>query len=277
MGKMESNKLKIVFCGDVVGKPGRSALAGLLPAIVEEHSPDLVIANGENAAGGYGISRGVFAELCELGVDVVTSGNHIWSMAETGELLEQEPNLLRPANYPPTAPGRGFGIFHTQKGMPVGVVNLSGRVEMSPMDCPFRCFDDIWEELRGITPIIIVDFHAEATSEKQALAMYADGRASAVLGTHTHVPTADARITAKGTAVITDVGMCGVVEGAIIGNDAEEALEKFLTGVSRRIKPARGIPELMGALLSVDAVSGRACAIEPLRRRMESMPNTNDS
>jgi metallophosphoesterase (TIGR00282 family) len=270
-----NNQLKIVFCGDVVGKPGRHALANLLPAIGEEYNPDFIIANGENAAGGYGISRSIYTELCELGVDVITSGNHIWSLAETGILLEQEQNILRPANYPPSAPGRGWGIFHTGEGIPIAVVNLSGRVEMTPVDCPFRCFDDIWDELRGTTNVVIVDFHAEATSEKQALALYADGRASAVLGTHTHVPTADARITHKGTAVITDVGMCGVVEGSIIGNDAEEALAKFLTGVSRRIKPAKGIPELQGVLLTVDAVSGRACHLEMLHLRMENKAEAN--
>jgi len=265
-----SNLLKIVFCGDIVGKPGRSALANLLPAIVEEHDPDLIVANGENAAGGYGISRSVYTELCELGIDVITSGNHIWSLAETGILLEQEQNILRPANYPPSAPGRGWGIFHTREGIPIAVVNLNGRVEMTPVDCPFRCFDAIWDDLRGATNVVIVDFHAEATSEKQALAMYLDGRASAVLGTHTHVPTADARITPKGTAVMCDVGMCGVVDGAIIGNDADEALAKFLTGVSRRIKPAKGIPELMGVLLKVNGVSGRVCSLETLRRKMET-------
>jgi len=198
----------VLFLGDIIGRPGRRAMDKFLPGLIKKYAPSMIIANGENAAGGSGITEDIGNELF-LRVDVLTSGNHIWDKKEALPYLDREPRLLRPANYPPGNPGRSSYVFQHDSGVKAAVLNLQGRVFMEPLDCPFRRADEEIAALSVQTPIIIVDFHAEATSEKQALGWYLDGRASAVIGTHTHVPTADEKLLPKGTAYITDAGMVG--------------------------------------------------------------------
>lgn len=222
--------MNILFIGDIVGKPGRRAVKELLPGIVQEHAVDFVIANGENAATGNGLTSSVLRELFGYGIDVVTSGNHIWKKKEIIPELDNEPRLLRPANYPPGAPGRGHGVYTAKNGEKVGVLNLMGRVYMAPIDCPFRAADILVTELKKETDIIIVDMHAEATSEKIAMGWYLDGRVNAVLGTHTHVATADWKILPKGTAYQTDVGMTGGFDG-VLGVKKETIIKRFMDQV----------------------------------------------
>ena len=216
------DKKGVLFIGDVIGRPGRRALVKHLPVLKEKLSPDVIIVNAENAAGGIGITDKVSQELLNH-ADVLTSGNHIWDKKEALPLLESEPRLLRPANYPPVNPGKGTFILDKGKHK-VGILNLQGRVFMEPIDCPFRVADREIESMRSTTPIIIVDFHAEATSEKQAMGWYLDGRVSAMIGTHTHVPTADEKILPRGTAYVTDVGMIGGYE-SVIGIKKEQAIK----------------------------------------------------
>lgn len=230
--------MKLLFIGDIVGKAGRKILSEQLDRLIDRHYVDLVVANGENAAAGYGLTVPVLKELFNAGVDVVTSGNHIWDKREIYPALEQEERLLRPANYPSGLPGRGTGVYETAAGVKVGVINLEGRVFMKNLECPFRMADELVAELRRSTAIIFVDFHAEATSEKQALGYYLDGRVSAVVGTHTHVQTADEKILAAGTGYLTDVGMSGS-QDAIIGNQKEAALDRFLTQLPVRLEVAK--------------------------------------
>ncbi|WP_029910956.1 TIGR00282 family metallophosphoesterase [Pelobacter seleniigenes] len=256
--------MKLLFIGDIVGRAGRKALSENLDRLVDRHLVDLVVANGENAAAGYGLTASVLAELFAAGVDVVTSGNHIWDKREINPILEREDRLLRPANYPPGLPGRGSGVFETAAGIKVGVVNLEGRVFMKNLDCPFRSADALIAELRRATPLILVDFHAEATSEKQAMGFYLDSRVSAVIGTHTHVQTADERILAGGTGYLTDVGMTGS-QDAIIGNQKEPALERFLTQQPVRLEAAKKDPQLCGVLLTLNETTGRCEGIERLQ------------
>lgn len=251
-----------LFLGDIIGRPGRRALKKFLPVLLEKYSPSLVVANGENAAGGIGITPDICRQLLAQ-VDVLTSGNHIWDKREAVEYLDQEPRLLRPANYPSPNPGKGIYSFETQEGFIVAVLNLQGRVFMEPIDCPFRAADRELMSLgkRNGTTIIFVDFHAEATSEKQAMGWYLDGRVSAVIGTHTHVPTADERILPQGTAFITDVGMVGGRE-SVIGLKKEQAIQRFLTS-----RPQRFEPEKLGLIFSsvfieVDTQTGRAISIQ---------------
>ncbi len=254
--------MKILFIADIVGKPGRQALARILPGLIQEEQIDFVIANGENAAGGLGLTPATMEEIKACGVDVVTSGNHIWKRTEILEAVSL-PELLRPANYPPEAPGRGWGIFD-KKSLKIAVVNLQGRVFMEPSDCPFRAADIAVEKAVRHTPVIIVDIHAEATSEKLALARYLDGRVSAVIGTHTHVQTSDARILEGGTAFISDAGMTGSPDG-IIGVEKEEIIKKFITGMPFRFKVAGGNEMLEGVIINADNDTGRAVSIEPVR------------
>ncbi len=232
--------MKLLFIGDIVGRAGRKMLSEHLDRLIDRHYVDLVVANGENAAAGYGITLPVLKELYNAGgVDVVTSGNHIWDKKEIYSALERDDRLLRPANYPEGLPGVGSGgVFETAAGVKVGVLNLEGRVFMKNLDCPFRSADDLVAELRKLTPVIFVDFHAEATSEKQALGYYLDGRVSAVVGTHTHVQTADEKILSGGTGYLTDVGMSGS-QDAIIGNQKEAALDRFLTQLPVRLEVAK--------------------------------------
>lgn len=246
--------MRVLFIGDVIGKPGRRALQVLLPSLRRELTPDLVIANGENAAGGNGLTLDTAHEILSAGVDVITSGNHIWDQKEFLPHLDGELPVLRPLNYPPGVPGKGY----LQRGEVV-VVNLQGRTFMAPIDCPFRTADDLLHRLTHAR-IIIVDFHAEATSEKQAMGWYLDGRVSAVLGTHTHVPTADPRILPKGTAFVTDVGMCGPYN-SIIGVEVQDVLERFLLQTPKRFTVASGPAVLNAVLIDIDDQSGRALSI----------------
>ncbi len=256
--------MKLLFIGDIVGRAGRRTLVDHLDHLIDRYLVDLVVANGENAAAGYGITGSVLKELFSAGVDVVTSGNHIWDRKEVMALLDHEARLLRPANYPPGLPGAGSGVFETAAGIKVGVMNLEGRVFMRDLDCPFRAADGLIEELKRETPIIFVDFHAEATSEKQAMGFYLDGRVSAVVGTHTHVQTADERILAGGTGYLTDVGMSGS-QDAIIGNEKGPALERFLTQLPVRLEVAKKDPQLSAVLLTIDEETGHCEQIERIQ------------
>lgn len=251
--------------GDVVGQPGRRAVSRLIPGLRQELGLDLVIANGENAAGGYGITPDTAEELLHGGVDILTSGNHIWDQKEIIPQLDEGLPLLRPANYP-AAPGRGYLI---QDG--VMVLNLMGRLFMPTLDCPFQAANRALAEVQeqGESPaVVIVDFHAEATSEKQALGWYLDGRVSAVIGTHTHVGTVDARILPKGTAYLTDVGMTGPVN-SVIGSDANAVIDRFLTGMPQRAAVAGGPALLNAVMVEVDRETGQALAIQRIDRRLE--------
>jgi metallophosphoesterase (TIGR00282 family) len=250
----------VLFLGDVIGRTGRRAMERFLPSLVKKHAPSMIIANGENAAGGSGITEEIGKELF-LQVDVLTSGNHIWDKKEALPYLGREPRLLRPANYPPVNPGRHSYVFQRADGVKAAVLNLQGRVFMEPLDCPFRRADEEVAALAAQTPLIIIDFHAEATSEKQALGWYLDGRVSAVVGTHTHVPTADERILPKGTAYITDVGMVGG-RNAVIGISREQALQRFLTSRPQRFEPSRDGLFLSCVFIRIDPETGKALSIE---------------
>jgi len=256
--------LKILFIGDIVGRAGRRILADCLDRLVDRHYIDLVVANGENAAAGFGLTAAIVHELFGYGVDVLTSGNHIWDKREIMDTLDREDRLLRPANYPGGLPGRGAGIFSSAAGVKVAVINLEGRVFMKNLDCPFRIGEALVAEAKESTPIVLVDFHAEATSEKQALGHYLAGKASAVVGTHTHVQTADEKILASHTGYLTDAGMTGS-QDAIIGNQKEPALERFLTQLPVRLEAAKRDPLLCGVLLTINEETGRCEAIERIQ------------
>jgi metallophosphoesterase (TIGR00282 family) len=252
--------VRILFVGDVIGKPGRRILARTLPRLVDEHGADYVVVNVENAAGGFGVTADVLSELGELPIHCMTSGNHIWDKKEVGDLFDREPRLLRPANYPDGNPGRGVHVGECANGTPVATVNLEGQVFMRQLDSPFRVAERV---LAGLDPgvrIVLVDFHAEATSEKQALGLFLDGRVSAVLGTHTHVPTADERILAGGTAFQTDLGMTGPFD-SIIGMDREAVMKRFLTGMPTRFEVAQHDVRLCGLLVDIDNWSGHAIEV----------------
>ena len=257
--------MRILFIGDIVGKPGREAIAQLLPGLRDEFDPELVIANAENAAEGRGITRDIVRELLGRGVDVLTTGNHVWARGDELELLDTEPRVLRPANYPPGTRGRGWGIYRTSRGSLIGVANLIGRALMEPVDDPFRLADEIIAEVTRQTPLLFIDFHAETTSEKTAFGWHCAGRASAVVGTHTHVQTADERLLPGGTAYITDAGMCGP-ENSVIGMEVEGSLARFRTQLPSRLRVAEGAATLCGVLVDIDGTTGRALKIERLRR-----------
>ncbi|NLO06018.1 MAG: TIGR00282 family metallophosphoesterase [candidate division WS1 bacterium] len=259
----------IIHVGDVVGKPGRRAISRLLPGLVKEHQPALVIVNGENVAGGSGITISTAEELFAAGADVITTGNHVWTQREAEKLIAKDSRVLRPANYPPGTPGSGAGVFPVRSGAgKVGVVCMLGRVFMRELDCPFRGMDEIIEWMRHETSIIVVDLHAEATSEKNAFSRYLDGRVSAVLGTHTHVQTADERILPGGTAHITDVGMTGATE-SIIGVEIEPVLKRFVTQMPARFDPPKSGPVVLcGAVLEVDPESGRTWQIKRINEEL---------
>ena len=264
-------KISFLFLGDIIGRPGRKALKKYLPAFVEKHSPSLIIANGENAAGGLGITEKVAQELFTQ-IDVLTSGNHIWDKKEALDYLDREPRLLRPANYPSQNPGKGTYVFEESRRNKIGILNLQGRVLMEPIDCPFRTADKELKKLKALTPVIIVDFHAEATSEKQAMGWYLDGKVSAVIGTHTHVPTADERILPQGTAFITDVGMIGGYN-SVIGMRRDQSLKRFLTGRPQRFEPAKGGVFLSAVFVEVDLQTGKALS---LRREIIAEEESGD-
>ena len=259
--------MKLLFIGDVNARPGREALAALLPGLLEEYGPQLVIANGENAAHGLGITPRIADEMFDLGVDLITGGNHLFDRREIVDYLAEQPRLLRPANYPRGVPG--FGVFVGEAGgVPFMATTLAGRVFMPPLDCPFRALDRLLADEGSGIAVRIVDFHAEATSEKVALGLHADGRLSALIGTHTHVQTADERVLPGGTACITDVGMTGPHDG-VIGVRADLILRRFLTGLPARFEPAEGKVILHAVLVDIDEASGRARSIERIRRRHE--------
>lgn len=253
--------VKILFIGDIVGSPGRQAVSRLLHRIVDQHRIDLVIANGENAAGGFGITEEKARELFSLGIDVLTSGNHVWDKKEAFPYIRREERLLRPANYPPDTIGRGSTMVRTAGGVNVAVLNLEGRVFMNGLDCPFRVADREIVHLREQASVIIVDFHAEATSEKMSLGWHLDGRVSAVIGTHTHVQTADERILPGGTAYITDVGMTGSFD-SVIGVRKDLAIERFLTQMPVRFEIAKKDIRLNGIVVDVDEASGKSLSVE---------------
>lgn len=254
-----------IFClGDIVGKPGRLALRERLAPLQRQWNIDAVIANGENASGGIGLTAESCRELLGIGVTVLTSGNHIWKHKDIYSVLNKEPRLLRPANYPDSAPGRGLGVYELAGGQRMAVINLLGRTYMDALECPFRTADALLASIPEDVTIRIVDFHAEATSEKKALGWYLDGRVSAVLGTHTHVQTADAMLLAQGTAYLTDLGMCGV-EASVLGMDKNVIIDRFLTRLPQRFKPGAGRGSLNGALVDIDDETGRALSIQLVR------------
>lgn len=260
--------VKLLFVGDIVGKPGRYALSRELHRLIDRHSIDLVIANGENAAGGFGITAETAGELFSLGVDFLTTGNHVWDKKDAVEFISRSGKLIRPANYPSGAPGRGSAIVATAAGTKIGILNLEGRVFMNNLDCPFRSADQEIEDLRKETAIILVDFHAEATSEKMALAWYLDGRVTAVIGTHTHVQTADERILSVGTAYMTDVGMTGSFD-SVIGIRKEEAIQRFLTQLPAKFEVAKKDVRLNAVVVTADEKSGHALNIERISMACE--------
>ena len=248
--------------GDIYGEPGRQALAKLLPGLRREHAIDFCVVNVENAAGGFGVTPAMARQFLEQGVDVMTSGNHIWDKREIVEYITKENLLLRPANFPAGTPGVGHVTVKVGPHR-VAVVNLMGRVFMLPIDCPFRKADEIVPELRAETPIVLVDMHAEATSESLAMGWHLDGRVSAVVGTHRHVQTADERVLPGGTAYITDLGMTGPTEG-VIGVDREQILQRFLHQMPTRFETAKGPAALHGVVIVVDPDTGRASSIRRL-------------
>lgn len=263
-----SNPITLIFIGDVVGRPGRRAAAARLPMLIARHKPELVIANVENVAGGTGVTSETLKEMDDCGCNVYTSGNHIWHKPEGLRMLDTHPRLLRPANYPRRNPGRGCGVFQGRSGLKIGVMNLAGRVFMDPSQAnssPFDAAETALAEIGCETHVSLVDIHAEATSEKVALGWYLNGRVSAVVGTHTHVQTADERVLPGGTAYITDVGMTGPVD-SVIGMGKKAIIEKFLTGMPRRFEVARGGQLGFNAVLvKIYYSSGRAFHIERMQ------------
>jgi metallophosphoesterase (TIGR00282 family) len=255
--------MKLLFVGDVIGKPGRRAVQHLLPRIVDQHRIDYAVVNVENSAGGFGVTPEVLREIQDLPIDVYTTGNHVWDKKEGVEILDRHPKLLRPANYPQGNPGRGLHLGETAAGIPVAVINLEGLVYMSNLDSPFHTADRLLKGLDLKYKVILVDFHAEVTSEKQAMGFYLDGRVSAVLGTHTHVPTADERILPQGTALQTDAGMTGPYE-SVIGMRADKVLHRFLLQTKASFEVAKRDVRLAGAVIDVDEATGKARSIERL-------------
>jgi hypothetical protein len=259
--------MRLLFLGDVVGRAGRDAVVAELPRLREDYALDFVIINGENAAGGFGITEVIATQLLEAGADVITAGNHVWDQREALVFIERQPCLLRPANLPAGAPGRGAGVFKAASGGRVLVVSVMGRVFMDAIDDPFTALDQAIGECRMTETVdaVVVDMHAEATSEKQAVAHYLDGRVSMVVGTHTHVPTADARILAGGTAYVTDIGMCGDYD-SILGFEKSGPLNRFLTHLPNgRFQPADGPAALSGLAVDTNDATGLAVAVAPVR------------
>lgn len=252
--------MKIFLVGDVIGEPGRKALTQHLPEVRERHGFDYLVVNVENLAGGFGVTAPTCREIVNLGADVLTSGNHIWDKRDVFDLIPAEPRLLRPHNYPPGCPGTGLHIGTASDGTRIAVLNLQGRVFMPPIDCPFRSADQVLEEIRGRVDIVVVDLHAEATSEKVAMGWHLDGRVAAVVGTHTHVQTADERVLPGGTAYLTDLGMTGPYD-SVIGVDTQAVLRRFLNALPARFETAKGNLRLCGAVVDVDSATGRARSI----------------
>jgi metallophosphoesterase (TIGR00282 family) len=252
--------MNILFIGDIFASPGRVVVARRLQEIISAEKIQLAIANAENSAGGFGITPSIAEELFSLGLDVITSGNHIWDKKEIFDYLPREPRLLRPANYPAGLPGSGLLVAKARNGVPIAVIDLQGRVHLPAIDDPFRTADHILSTLDAAVKVRFVDFHAEVTSEKMAMGWYLDGRVSAVIGTHTHIPTADERILPGGTAYQTDVGMTGPYD-SVIGSEKSLAIRRFLTGMPIRLDNAKTGAELHAVIVTVDPGSGRATAI----------------
>jgi 2',3'-cyclic-nucleotide 2'-phosphodiesterase len=260
--------MRLLFLGDVVGRPGRRALGALLPRLIAHEGVQFVVANCENASGGKGVDPDAAEELYDAGVDVLTSGNHIWQHRAIVDYIRQNPRLLRPLNFAPGVPGRGWTVHRTTRAeAPVGVLNLIGRVFMPPADCPFRAAEEAVEVLRRETSVILVDMHGEATSEKVAMGRFLDGKVSAVAGSHTHVQTADEGIQPGGTAYLTDAGMCGP-EASVLGMKTDGVLRRFLNQMPVHFEVASGPVIVQGMLVDVDAKSGRATAVHRLRERV---------
>jgi len=255
--------MHVLFIGDIFGKPGRKILQEKLPSLISDYNVDFCLANAENAAGGFGITPQIADELLESELDILTSGNHVWDKRQIVPYLDLQPRLLRPHNYPASAPGTGIFLGKSRHGTPIGVLNIQGRVFMPSLDCPFSIGRSAVEQLRRQAQVVVVDVHAEATSEKQALAWYLDGQVSAIIGTHTHVQTADERILPKGTAYITDVGMTGPHD-SVIGSVPELALDRFLRQMPIRLEPALGNIRLCAVVVDIDETTGRAKSIERL-------------
>ena len=267
--------IRLLFIGDIVGKPGRDCVKTGLPAIVDYHQIDLVIANAENAAGGFGITREIGEELLNRGIAVLTSGNHIWDKKEALDYIGTEPRLLRPANFPAGAPGNGSYLARSHDGRPVGIVNVMGRVFMTALDDPFVIVERQIAALRERTRVIFVDFHAEATSEKVAMGWHLDGKVTAVVGTHTHVQTADERILPKGTAYLTDAGMTGPHD-SIIGVEVTPALARFTTAMPQKFETATANPRLNAVIVEADEQTGHATEIERLSYSLEELKDLSD-
>jgi len=262
--------MKVLLISDIIGSAGRAVVKKLLPGLVRGKKIDLVIANCENASGGFGLTQKTMDELFSFGIHILTSGNHIWDKKEILGFIFKESRLLRPANYPPDAPGFTYTTFTTSAGTKCIIFNLMGRVFMSPIDCPFRTADMLIEKLKHDAKIMILDFHAEATSEKIAMGWYLQGRVSAVIGTHTHVQTADERILPLGTAYITDAGMTGSLD-SVIGMKREQAISRFLTFIPSRFEVAKENIELQGVIVDIDDETGKGLSIERVRRKLEDL------
>lgn len=259
--------MRLLFLGDLVGRAGRNAVIDALPGLVSDHHLDFVIVNGENSASGFGITEEILQDVLDAGADVVTTGNHIWDQRETLVYIERQPRLLRPVNYPPGTPGRGVNLFTARNGARVAVINVMGRVYMDALDDPFACVEKAIADcpLGLVADAIVVDMHAEATSEKQAMGHFLDGRVSLVVGTHTHVPTADHQILTGGTAYLSDAGMCGDYD-SVLGMEKDEPLNRFLRKVpGARFTPAQGDATICGVAVETDDRTGLATAISPLR------------
>ena len=260
--------MKILLIGDVVGRPGRAVVQRWVRPLRDEERIDLVIANCENVAGGAGVTRQTAEELFHAGVDVLTSGNHVWRNREAYDLLKLDARVIRPANYPNGAVGSGSTVLEARNGQKVGVLNLMGRVFMEALDCPFRTAQRELERLRLVTPVIIVDMHAEATSEKVAMGWFLDGKVSCVFGTHTHIPTADERVLPQGTGFITDVGMTGPYD-SVIGRRVDQILERFLSKLPARSEVAEGNVQLRGLIVEVDATTGKAASVARVTKTLD--------
>jgi 2',3'-cyclic-nucleotide 2'-phosphodiesterase len=260
--------MNVLLIGDVIGRPGRQLLEMFLPPLIQEHNLDFIIANAENIAHGFGVTPDTADQLYRTGVNILTSGNHIWDKKEILEYISKENRLLRPANYPSNVPGKGYTITESRSGHKIGIVNLQGRIFMPPCDDPFAIGMQIIERIRRETPIIFVDMHGEASSEKQAMGWYLDGKVSAVYGTHTHVPTADDRVLPAGTAYVTDIGMSGPYD-SVIGNDKDQIIQKFLDQMPTRFEVAKENPILQAMLVQVNPENGHAIHMKRITRKGE--------
>lgn len=261
--------MRIMMVGDIYAQPGRKAVCDLIPSLREEFQLDLVIANGENSAGGVGITVNVLEELLNSGIDFVTSGNHIWDKKDIFDFIDQSTCLIRPANYPAGTPGKGFGIIRALTGEAIGIINLAGRVFMPPVDCPFRSADAVLDILSNECKIILVDFHAEATSEKMALGWYLDGRVTCVAGTHTHVQTSDERVLPGGTAFISDIGMVGP-HNSVLGVNKDTVINKFLSGLPVKFEVAKGPVVFCAIVIDVNTTTGKTNDIIRVQRYWEA-------